>query len=155
MRHQSTIRHLPLRTVLARSGTRFPATVNQETPLRDLPVAEALYYRCNGGIVPARTLSLVMEAMRDAGAVVVSYLDARGELTARALWPSSVTLTKDSHITAWCYCTLRRGWKSFRLDRIQMIHPLTTPDDAEDDAAAPIPFAPRPPQDARPLTAVA
>ena len=155
MQHQSTIRRLPLRTVPARAGTRFPTTVNQETPLRDLPVAETLYSRYNGGIVPAHTLTLVMAAMRDAGAVVTSYLDARGELTARVLWPSSVTLTKECHITAWCYCTLRRGWKSFRLDRIQTIHPLTTPDDAEDDAAAPIPIAPRPSRDAQPLAPTA
>ena len=62
----------------------------------------------------------------------------RAKLTARVLWPTSVTLTKENHITAWCYCTLRRAWKSFRLDRIRSIHHLTTPDDAYDpeDAAA-------------------
>jgi len=63
---------------------------------------------------------------------VVSYHDAKGEQTARVLWPASVTLTKEYHITAWCYCTLRRSWQSFRLDRIQTIHPLTTPDDADE-----------------------
>ncbi len=132
MPHESTIRRLPLRTVITPAGARIPATVNTQTPLSDLPIAEAAFRNLNGGIVPVLTLSLVMEAMRDSSATVVSYVDTKGELTARVLWPASVTLTKDNHLTAWCYCTLRQAWKSFRLDRIRTVHPLTTPDDAPD-----------------------
>jgi len=132
MPHESTIRRLPLRTVTTPSGTRIPATANQQTPLPNLPLMEATFRYLNGGAMPAQTLALVMEAMRDSAAVVVSYVDAKGELTARVLWPAAVTLTKENHLTAWCYCTLRRAWKSFRLDRIRSVHPLTTPDDAPD-----------------------
>ena len=132
MPHESTIRRLPLRTVVTPAGTRIAATVNTQTALHELPVAEAAFRHLNGGEVSALTLTLVMEAMRDSAAVVVSYVDTKGELTARVLWPASVTLTKDNHLTAWCYCTLRQAWKSFRLDRIRTVHPLTTPDDAPD-----------------------
>ncbi len=135
MPHESTIRHLPLRTVVTPTGARVPATANQQTPLHHLPMLEATFRHLNGGTVPAQTLALVMEAMRDSAAVVVSYVDAKGELTARVLWPAAVTLTKENHLTAWCYCTLRRAWKSFRLDRIRSVHPLTTPDDVPDPAA--------------------
>ncbi len=135
MPHESTIRRLPLRTVTTPSGIRIPATANQQTPLHHLPVLESTFRHLNGGTVSAQTLALVMEAMRDSAAVVVSYVDAKGELTARVLWPAAVTLTKENHLTAWCYCTLRRTWKSFRLDRIRSVHPLTTPDDAPDPAA--------------------
>ncbi len=135
MPHESTIRRLPLRTVTTPSGIRIPATANQQTPLPDLSLVEATFRHLNGGAVPAQTVALVMEAMRDSAAVVVSYVDAKGELTARVLWPAAVTLTKENHLTAWCYCTLRRAWKSFRLDRIRSVHPLTTPDDAPDPAA--------------------
>lgn len=146
MRHESTIRSVALRTVLSPTGRRVPATVNQQTPLGDLPIIEATYHAHNNGAVPLLTLALTMDAMRDSSAVVVAYHDAKGELTARVLWPTSVTLTKENHLTAWCYCTLRRRWQSFRLDRIRSIHPLTTPDDADDETvgvvAAP---PPRPP----------
>jgi len=135
MHHESTIRRVSLRTVVTPSGARIPATANQQPALDDLPRVEAAFRHLNGGAVSALTLALVMEAMRDSAAVVVSYGDAKGELTARVLWPAAVTLTKENHLTAWCYCTLRQAWKSFRLDRIRTIHPLTTPDDAPDPHA--------------------
>jgi predicted DNA-binding transcriptional regulator YafY len=137
MSHPITIRRLPLRSVRTRSGRQFPTTVSAETPTHDFALAEVVYRCYNGGRVPAETLSFVMGAVYEGAAVVVSYLDAKGEMTARVLWPSSVTLTHENHLTAWCYCTLRRAWQSFRLDRIQTIHPLTSPDDgAGPDATA-------------------
>jgi predicted DNA-binding transcriptional regulator YafY len=67
--------------------------------------------------------------MRDSSAVVAMYTDAKGELAARCLWPNSISLSKENQITARCYCTLRREWRSFRLDRVIACHELTTPDD--------------------------
>jgi len=64
MRDQSTIRHLSLRTVRTEFGTPFPTTINPQTPLRDLPVAEALYGRYNNGVVSCHTLALTLAAMR-------------------------------------------------------------------------------------------
>lgn len=121
----------PVRTVTSTTGYALPATVDTRTDLNDLPVAICVYLRYNGGRVAADTLAAVIYAMRDASAVVVSYADAKGEVNARVLWPNAVSLTKDNAITARCYCTLRKEWKTFRLDRFLSCHDLTTPDDAE------------------------
>ena len=48
-----------------------------------------------------------------------------------ALWPTAVSVTKDAYLTPRAYCTLRREWRTFRLDRMVACHALTTPDDAE------------------------
>jgi predicted DNA-binding transcriptional regulator YafY len=129
-----TTQSTTVRTVAAKDGYTVPATADQRTDLNDLPICEMLYYRENGGKVSRATLSLVMVAMRDSSAVVSMYAEAKGDLAARCLWPDSITLTRDHNITAHCYCTLRRGWRSFRLDRMLACHALTTPDDI--DAAA-------------------
>jgi predicted DNA-binding transcriptional regulator YafY len=72
-----------------------------------------------------------MDAMRDASAVVALYTDGKCETAARCLWPASVSVTKDKNLTCRAYCTLRKEWRTFRLDRMIAVHPLTTPDDAE------------------------
>ncbi len=77
------------------------------------------------------TLEMVMEAMRDSSAVVTMYTDAKGDRAARVLWPISISLSADNNISCKAYCTLRRQYKSFRVDRMAMAHPLTTPDDVE------------------------
>jgi predicted DNA-binding transcriptional regulator YafY len=51
-----------------------------------------------------------------------------------------VSVTKDRNLVTRAYCTLRREWRTFRLDRMVAVHPLTTPDDAEpQEQAAPTP----------------
>ncbi len=94
-----------------------------------LVTAIAVYHRFNERKVAYDTLEKVMEAMRDASAVVTMYADAKGEIAARVLWVSSISLTKERQITCKAYCTLRKEWRSFRLDRMLTCHPLTTPDD--------------------------
>jgi len=128
---QSTIACTTVRTITAKDGYTVPATADQSTDLNDLPICEAVYYRMNGGKVSRATLALVMRAMADSAAVVTLYTDAKGELAARVLWPTSVTLTKDSNVTCKAYCTLRKEWRSFRIDRMIAAHALTTPDDCE------------------------
>lgn len=120
-----------VRTVTAKDGYTVPTTADQRTALNDLPICEMLYHRDNGGRVSRATLSLVMDAMRDSAAVVVLYIGADGKQDARVLWPAAVSLTKDNNIVTRAYCTMRREWKSFRLDRMLTCHALTTPDDAE------------------------
>jgi predicted DNA-binding transcriptional regulator YafY len=61
------------------------------------------------------------------------YADAKGELAARVVWPSSLTLSAANDITCKGYCTLRGTIRSFRLDRMLTCHALTTPDDMEAD----------------------
>ena len=77
---------------------------------------------------------LVADAMRDSSAVVVLYVGLDGGQGARVLWPNSITLTKDNKIVAKCYCTMRKQWKTFRIDRMLTCHGLTTPDDIEQAA---------------------
>lgn len=121
----------PVRTVTSTTGYVLSATVDPQTDLNDLPIAICVYLRHNGQRVAADTLAAVVYAMRDSSAVVVSYADAKGEVNARVLWPNAVSLTKDNAITARCYCTLRKEWKTFRLDRFLTCHDLTTPDDCD------------------------
>jgi predicted DNA-binding transcriptional regulator YafY len=127
----STTHSTPVRTVESRTGMIFPATVDQHTEMNDIPCALSTYQRLNGRRVAWDTLMRVGEAMRDSSAVIVLYTDAKGEVAARCLCPSAITLTKDNQITARCYCTLRREYRSFRLDRVIACHELTTPDDCE------------------------
>jgi len=121
------------RTVTAKSGAIVPTTINQQTDMNFLTVALSVYYRINERRVAWDTACKVCDAMRDSSAVVVMYADAKGEIAARVLWPTSITLSKDCNITCHAYCTLRREWRSFRLDRMIACHELTTPDDIEAD----------------------
>ncbi len=127
----STTNGTTARTITAKSGMVLPATIMPQTDMNLMVTAIALYHRFNERKVAYDTLEKTMEAMRDGSAVVVMYTDAKGELAARCLWPLSITLTKANDITAYCYCTLRRECKSFRIDRMLTAHPLTTPDDCE------------------------
>jgi predicted DNA-binding transcriptional regulator YafY len=122
------------RTITAKSGMLLPATITPQTDFNMMVTAISIYHRVNERNVAYDTLEKTMEAMRDASAVVTMYADAKGVLAARCLWPMNLSLTKEKNITAWCYCTLRREWRSFRLDRMLTCHALTTPDDVADAA---------------------
>ncbi|MCA1666509.1 MAG: WYL domain-containing protein [Thermomicrobia bacterium] len=130
----STTQFTAPRTVTCKSGMILPATITPQTDMNLMVTAIAVYHRLNERKTAYDTLEKTMEAMRDGSAVVTLYTDAKGELAARVLWPLSITLTKANDLTAYCYCTLRREFRSFRLDRIITCHPLTTPDDAEQAA---------------------
>ena len=119
------------RTVTAASGMILPATITPETDFNVMATAICLYHSFNEGRTDYTALEEVMMAMRDGSAVVVLYTDAQGDQAARVLWPSSITLSSANNICCKAYCTLRREWKSFRVDRMAMCHPLTTPDDCE------------------------
>jgi len=119
------------RTVTAASGMILPATITPETDLNLMVTAICLYHSFNERRTDYDTLEEVMMAMRDSSAVVTLYTDAKGARAARCLWPTAITLSADNNITCKAYCTLRRQWKSFRIDRMAMTHPLTTPDDIE------------------------
>jgi predicted DNA-binding transcriptional regulator YafY len=118
-------------TVTAKSGMILPTTITPQTDMNLMVTAISLYHCFNERKVAYDTLEQVMEAMRDSSAVVTLYADGKGEIAARVLWVSSITLTKERQITCKAYCTLRKQIRSFRLDRMLALHPLTTPDDAE------------------------
>src|SRR4051794_13749461 len=124
-----TVAQSTTRTVVAKSGMVLPATITPQTDFNLMETACAVYHRFNGCKVAYDTIEKVKDAMRDSGAIVALYCDAKGDVEARVIWPEAVTLTKDNAITTRAYCTLRKEWRSFRLDRIVSCHPLTTPDD--------------------------
>jgi predicted DNA-binding transcriptional regulator YafY len=121
------------------SGNIVPAICDQPTDLALLPVCIDVYHTLTGGTVALDTFTQVMDAMRDASAIVTLYCDGKAEVAARMLCPSTVSVTKDKHLVTRAYCTLRREWRTFRLDRMLAVHLLTTPDDAEPQTAAPTP----------------
>jgi predicted DNA-binding transcriptional regulator YafY len=125
----STSQSTAPRTIVAKSGMILPATITPQTDFNLMETACIVYQRFNEYKVPYATLDMIKDAMRDGSAVVTLYADAKGEIAARCLWPSSVTLSKENQITCKAYCTLRREWRSFRLDRMLACHELTTPDD--------------------------
>ncbi len=122
---QSTI----ARTVTTKSGAILPATIDQQTDFPLITTSMAAFYQQSGCLGSFDTAILVADAMRDSSAVVVCYVGLDGGQDARVLWPNSISLTKEHKIVARCYCTMRREWKTFRLDRVLTCHPLSTPDD--------------------------
>jgi predicted DNA-binding transcriptional regulator YafY len=116
------------------TGTIVPAACDQQTDLALLPVCVDAYHTLTSGTVAMATIQAVMDAMRDASAVIALYTDGKCETAARCLWPVSVAVTKN--LTCRAYCTLRKEWRTFRLDRMLAVHPLTTPDDAEPQTAS-------------------
>ena len=129
-----TAQSTPVRTVTAKSGAILPATINQQTDMNLLLTALTVYYKQSGCTSSWDTAIAVMEAMRDCSGVIVMYVALDGEQTARCLWPVAISLTKENRIAVRAYCTMRRVYRTFRLDRMLTCHPLTTPDDCEEVA---------------------
>lgn len=123
------------RTVTSKTGMILPATITPQTDLNTGIAAAATYYRMSESAGSWSSLIALVTALQDSSAVVVEYVALDGERTCRVLWPNAITLSKENHIVAKCYCTLRRTVKCFRLDRILTCHALTTPDDMEPPAA--------------------
>ncbi len=129
-----TAQSIAPRTITTKSGMILPATIDQRTDFNMITTAMAIYYKRSGCLGSFATAVAVADAMRDSSAVVVLYVGLDGGQDARVLWPNSITFTKDNKIVAKCYCTLRKQWKTFRIDRMLTCHELTTPDDVEDAA---------------------
>lgn len=119
-----------VRTVAALDGTIVPTTIDQRTELHDISITLSVYHRLSGKVSPWETVVTVGDAMRDAMPIVVKY-EHDDVITARVLWPDSITLTKENNIVCRAYCTYRRLWRTFRLDRFTDCHAFSTPDDVE------------------------
>jgi len=129
----STSNGTTARTITAKSGMILPATITPQTDFNLMDTACVIYHRFNEHKVSYDTLNKVKDAMRDGSAVVTMYADGKGEIAARVVWPSSLTLSAANDITCKGYCTLRGKIRSFRLDRMLTCHALTSPDDMEAD----------------------
>lgn len=71
-------------------------------------------------------LAAIATALLEGGAVCVRY-EHDDEITARVLFPSAISLTKEQHICVRAFCTYRQTVKSFRVDRMACVHPLVMP----------------------------
>ncbi len=127
----STTNATTARTITTKSGMLLPATIDQQTDFNLITTAMSIYYKRSGCLGSFATAVAVADAMRDSSAVVVLYVGLDGGQDARVLWPNSISLTKENKVVAKCYCTMRREWKTFRIDRMLTCHALTTPDDIE------------------------
>jgi hypothetical protein len=127
----STTNGTTSRTITAKDGMILPATIDQQTDFNLITTATAIFYKMSGCLGSFDTAILVADAMRDSSAVVVLYVGLDGGQDARVLWPNGISFTADKKIVARCYCTMRRQWKTFRIDRMLTCHALTTPDDCE------------------------
>ncbi len=130
----STTNATTARTITTKSGMLLPATIDQQTDFNMITTAMSIYYKRSGCLGSFATAVAVADAMRDSSAVVVLYVGLDGGQDARVLWPTSISFTKEKKIVARCYCTMRREWKTFRIDRMLTCHELTTPDDVQDAA---------------------
>lgn len=66
-------------------------------------------------------LEQAREAMRTERAVEITYEDADGRRTARTIWPVQLAFWQGKQIlVAWC--CLRRDYRLFRTDRINLFH---------------------------------
>ncbi len=127
----STTNATTARTITVKSGMILPATIDQQTDMNLITTAMAIYYKQSGCLGSFDTAILVADAMRDSSAVVVLYVGLDGGQDARVLWPNSISLTIENKVVCKAYCTMRKQWKTFRIDRMLTCHELTTPDDIE------------------------
>jgi predicted DNA-binding transcriptional regulator YafY len=121
----------PVRAHAHPSGTIVPCTVTADflaTDLANISYVRQVFDAANGFRIAYDTFRAILEATRDGGAVVVLYTHGT-QVDARALFPTSVTLTKSDEIVCTAFCTLRQEVKTFRLDRMVQCHPLTLPDE--------------------------
>ena len=107
----ATMKATAARTVVAKSGMVLPATIDPQTEFNLIATAMAIdYKRSNGHKVAYDTIEEGQG--RDAGDRLGGRddvpADAKGEIAARVVWPSSqLTLSGANDITCKGYCTLR------------------------------------------------
>lgn len=86
----------------------------------------------NTGLWPVRTyrengeqplLAVIREAIRDERVLSISYASESGQTTERNIWPVALAYYEEKHIIA-AWCTMREGFRSFRIDRIVSAEPV-------------------------------
>lgn len=70
-------------------------------------------------------LAVVRQAIRDEQILHLSYRDKDGAVTERAVWPIAVGFFRDTDVLA-AWCTIRAGFRHFRLDRLAAASPTGT-----------------------------
>ena len=113
----------PALTLAAQSArAKVIATLPERLQRQALHASAQIYRFEKRPAVPA-CLPLIREAVWEERAVSLTYTDRDGSRTERVIWPLSVIfLDKTLMLLAWC--TLRQGFRHFRVDRIDGLHDL-------------------------------
>src|SRR5215217_2813821 len=75
---------------------------------------------------PPGFLSIVRAAMSSERALSLRYADAQERVTERRVWPIHIGFHEDRQ-TFDCWCLLRKGFRSFRADRVRHAEVTTEP----------------------------
>jgi predicted DNA-binding transcriptional regulator YafY len=106
---------------LARAAEAVAAKVVATLPerqAREAAHAVLHLYRRRVRAVPQRDLPLLRESAWEERAVDLLYRDEGGRATQRRVWPLVIAYA-DETLALLAWCTLRQGFRHFRLDRIE------------------------------------
>lgn len=110
---------------LARAAESVAAKVVATLPerqAREAAHAVLHLYRRRRREVPQAHVATLREAAWAERAVDLLYRDAEGRATERRVWPLVIAYM-DDHLGLAAWCTLRQGFRNFRLDRIEAASP--------------------------------
>jgi len=135
MHVQSTITGTVYRLVTLTVPTAITEGTTPELVTDALDVFYGAMFAAHGAETAVDTLNLFAAAIQSGDAITTLYTHD-GEGAARTLFPTALMLTKDKHLVARCFCTLKRETKCFRLDRMTGAHLVTLPGEGEVPTAA-------------------
>jgi len=69
---------------------------------------------------PPVDLTVIRAAIRDEHKLALHYLDREGDATQRVVWPIAIGFFNRAQVVA-AWCELRRGFRHFRVDRIERL----------------------------------
>lgn len=114
-------------TVMRPVTLSAPRALSDATPpdtLRD--ALEVFATLADMDAVQAVALANVAIALQESGAVVVTYTHDDHTM-GRVIYPTRVFLTKDNAVCVRGFCTFQQEVRTFRLDRMDAVHPLVFP----------------------------
>ncbi len=135
MHVQSTITGTVYRLVTLTVPTAITEHTDPQLVDDALDVFCAEMQAAHGAETTVDTLNLFAAAIQSGDAITTTYTHD-GESAARTLFPTALMLTRDKHLVARCFCTLKRETKCFRLDRCSGAHLVTLPGEGEVPTAA-------------------
>lgn len=106
-------------SALAKIGSASPKDLRDKIAEIGLWAPRPRLQATAGGI----DLGVIREAVRREHRLVLHYRDAAGAATEREVWPIALGYFDGARVVA-AWCTLRQGFRHFRVDRIDGLHDL-------------------------------
>lgn len=106
-------------SALAKIGSATPKDLREKIAEIGLWAQRPRVPAAAGGI----DLGVVREAVRRERRLVIAYRDAAGAPTEREVWPIALGYFDGARVVA-AWCTLRQGFRHFRVDRIDSLRAL-------------------------------